>query len=222
MDITMKGRVGPATSGTGSHQTARLATDAAVVVAPAHGPWAEYASRGLVFAGMTALGGTTVVAANNSPVAAAAATILSLYNPLNSQLDIEVIATKLAFVSGTPAAGAWVYNIAYNQAITAIQNNGGTTGARPVSANGGGSGVGVIYTQTALTGGVGAQVLYRPIGNALFAGAIAATTPNLGHTDEVNGEIVLPPGGLLTVASPGTGTTVIVAAGFVWLERERA
>lgn len=222
MDLTLMTRVGPVVAGDGNEEALRAGRDGGLVVNEGRPRFAEYAARGLVFAGMTAVAGTTVVAANNSPIAAAAATVLSLYNPIGSGVDLELLKAWLNHISGTPAAGAWVYNVMYNQTITAAANNGGTAGATPVSSFGQQSPSGRIFTQTALTGGVNAQVLYRPFGSAQFAGALAATTPGQAVYDPIDGEIVLPPGGLLSIASPGTGTTHIVAAGLCWLERTRS
>ena len=216
--MMLEGHVGPVVVADGNDQQIRQAKDSALVVTDAHGRFYEAASRGQVFSGMTAVAGTTVVAANNTPVAAGAASILSLYNPLGSTVYIELLKTFLMLVSGTPAAGAYVYNTAFNQNITATQNNGNSSGAAPQSnVASGAAGIGKIFTQTALTGS-GAQVLLRPVGIAPFAGAIAATSAGLIITDVSDGDIVLPPGGLLTIASPGTGTTQVVAAGFEWNE----
>jgi len=150
-------------------------------------------------------------------VAAAAATILTLYNPPNSGVNAEVLRTVLSFISGTPGAGAFAYNMAWGQLITATPNNGGSSGVLPVSPYSGQVGKCKIFTQTALTSGTVAQTLVRSIISS-FAAALtnAATVQN--YTDDVRGEIVVPPGGLLTLASPATGTTLVMAASFVWQE----
>lgn len=169
----------------------------------------EAASRGLVFSCSTALTGTTVVAANNSGVAAAAATVLSLYNPIGSGVNLALIKTGVWFTSGTPAVGMWCYNVAYNQTITATPNavmGRNLPSGAATSASG--------FTQTALTGS-GAQTFLRGFGT-MFAGAIAATTPALPWDDA--SDIVLPPGGVITICSPGTGTSVIVMASIVYQE----
>lgn len=217
--ITIQGRVGPIQTTDGAEDAMRIGKDGSQIVCDGHGRYYEATSRGRVFSGMTAPGGTTGVAANNTPIAAAAASILTVYNPLNSGVNLEILKAWLNFVSGTPAAGAYVYNYAFAQNITATQNNGGTAGAMPqANIAQGGSSAGRIFTQTALTGGVGAQVLLRPFGASLFAAAIGGTTPQLNFLDLVDGEIVLPPGALLSIAAPGTGTSVIVVAGFTWQE----
>jgi hypothetical protein len=52
----------------------------------------------------------------------------------------------------------------------------------------------------------------------MFAGALAATTPGQTAVDNVDGAIVVPPGGLLTIAPPAAGTTHIVGAGIQYAE----
>ena len=115
--------VGPVLRGDGNGGSGlRASRNGGLVVTPEAPALYEPASRGVIFSCSTALAGTTVVAANNSGVAAAAATILSLYNPLGSGVNLALIKTGVWFTSGTPAAGMWCYNVAYNQTITATAN----------------------------------------------------------------------------------------------------
>ena len=203
--------VGPVLRGDGNGGSGlRASRNGGLVVSPEAPALYEGASRGVIFSCSTALTGTTVVAANNSGVAAAAATILSLYNPLGSGVNLALIKTGVWFTSGTPAAGMWCYNVAYNQTITATAN---AVMGRNLPSGAASSASG--FTQTALTGS-GAQTFLRGFGT-MFAGAIAATTPALPW-DIVDGDIVVPPGGVLTICSPGTGTTVIVMASIEYQE----
>ena len=202
--------VGPVLRGDGNGGSGlRASRNGGLVVTPEATALYEGASRGTVFSCSTALTGTTVVAANNSGVAAAAATILSLYNPIGSGVNLALVKTGVWFTSGTPAVGMWCYNVAYNQTITATPNavmGRNLPSGAATSASG--------FTQTALTGS-GAQTFLRGFGT-MFAGAIAATTPAL-HWDDAS-DIVLPPGGVISICSPGTGTTVIVMASIVYQE----
>jgi hypothetical protein len=213
----ISGQVGPATAQDGAAPNIRQGRDGEIITADAIARFAEGTRRKKTFSGMTSAAGTTIVAANNTPIAAAAASIISLYNPIGSGVDAHLLRSWLEAISGTPAAGAFVYNVAFNQTITATQNNQGTAGLMP-SCNyiSGVTGACKVFVQTATTGST-LQALFKPIGASLFAAAIAATTA-VNFEDKVDGDIVLPPGGLISIASPGTGTTVIVAAGFEWME----
>lgn len=201
----------------GSDTPLRQARNRELVVVSGHGDYAEPSSRGFIYQGMTTIVGTTVVAANNSPVAAAAATILTLYNPLNSGVNLELLRTYIHFISGNPGTGAFAYNMAWGQNITATQNNTGVAGAPPVCPLNGQSGKGKIFTQTALTGGTTAQTLTRSITSS-FSANIAASSSQQIAVDEVRGEIVIPPGGLISIASPATGTNTVIVASFAWQE----
>lgn len=191
----------------------RLGNSLEQIIGDAHGRYSEAGRLGRVHTVTTAVAGTTVVAGNVSPVAAAAASILSLWNPTGSGMELSILRVILAFISGTPGAGPWVLNGAGGQVITATEN------AAPVCHRSGfARSVAKGFTQTALTGS-GLQALLRFIGGAvLFAGAIAATTPGQGVQDELAGDVHVPEGGLLSIAAPAVGTTLIVAAAITFEE----
>lgn len=217
MSIEIEGMVGPVASADGSNPALRQGRDAETITADAIPRFSESTRRAATFTGMTVVAGTTIVAANVTPVAAAAASMISLWNPIGSKKDLHLIRSFINGISGTPGVGAWVYNVAFNQTITAVQNNQGVAGLMPVCTYGSGvTGVGKVFTQTALTGAT-LQALFKGIGFSLFGGALAATTA-VNYVDQIDGAIVLPPGGLLTLAPPLIGTTLVVAGGFDWME----
>jgi hypothetical protein len=205
-----EGSVGPIILGDAAPAALRFGRTRGLVVSDAHGKYHESAIRKNVFSIMTPVAGTTIVAANVSPVAAGAATILTLWNPADSGFDLSIIKAWLLFISGTPGAGAFVYNTHTKVGvITAAEN----AAAAPNYASGAKS-IAKGFSQTALTGG-GAGLLLRPFA-ASFAGAIAATTPGQVVSDPVDGEIIVPPDAALTIAAPATGTTCIVVAGITY------
>jgi hypothetical protein len=206
MGVTVEGQVGPRTVQDGANTELRQTRMGGLVVADGHGRYWEPASRGYSFCVTTALAGTTIVAANNAPPAAAAATILSLYNPLNTQVNASILRVGIGSISGTPGAGSFAYCVSYNNVITAAQNAtplNTLSGQQTSKCKG--------FTQTGLTGGL-VHTTLRAAPYTMFAGAIAATTPGLYMVEELAGSVVLPPGGVFTIASPATGTTHIVYA----------
>src|SRR6266404_3206155 len=216
MAIPVNGQVGPVPAADGTQPLLRQGRDDEIITADYVGRFSEATRRRKTFSGTTAIAGTTIVAANNHPIAAAAASAISLYNPLGSGVDLHILQAILIAVSGTPGVGMIVWDVAFNQTITAVQNNNGTAGAPPVCNYASGvAGAGRIFTQTALTGST-AQVLLRPFPGAA-AGTIAASSPD-EFIDNVDGGIILPPGGLASIATPATGTTFIVGAGITWME----
>lgn len=165
----------------------------------------EAASRGRIFNISTAAGGVTL-AAGMATLGAGATSLLSLYNPPGSGFNLSLLRSWVWHVSGTPAAGVWSYWGVGGQVITAAGNavaGKSMVGGAAMPATG--------FANAALTGS-GAQAFLRPIPSAQFAGAIAATTPGQVAVDEVDGAIEVPPGGLLTIAPPGAGTTHIAGA----------
>lgn len=214
----MIGFVGASSASDGDRDGVRVSRDLCLVQNDGRGSRAEASSRLNVFAAMTAPAGTTVVAANVTPIAAAAASIITVYNPPNSGVRVEVLSAWFSLISGTPPAGGFVYNVAYNQNISAVPNNGGTAGIRPRCCfSGGATSQALVYTQTALTGGIGSQILLRPVPMISFAAALAAGR-RTSFNDNAMSDVVLPPGALISLAAPALGTTVVMAAGFMFQE----
>jgi len=156
-----------------------------------------------IYAVCTPTSGTSVVAGNLSPIAAGAATILSLYNPLGSGINASILRATLNVSSGAAVSfNPFAYNLAFNQTITAVQN-AASLPSIPGQANGRCQG----FTQTALTGS-GAQFLYRPMAFSPNDTVAAGPATPMYIFDDLDGEIELPPGGLLSIAATVTGITV--------------
>src|SRR5262245_51313223 len=120
----MQGNVGLAgPRGDGSIlEEERIGKSLEKIISELHGRRYENASRGNIYAVSTVLAGTTVVAGNVAPPAAAAATVLTLYNPANSRVELEVLKVILYHISGTPGAGSWAHCLSQSAAITAAEN----------------------------------------------------------------------------------------------------
>jgi len=200
-------RVGAQTNTPGALAVSRAGWEGQQIVGELSGRFYESSVNKQVFSVCTAVAGTTVVAGNNTPPAAAAATILSLYNPAGSGKNMEVFKVTFNQLSGTPAAGGLWLATAFNATITATAN------ATPVSNYASGKGSDAKgFTQTALTGGPAHVTLRSIAGSGAFAGAIAATGVGITGAEDLEGAVVVPPSGVLSVASSGTGTTHIVNA----------
>ncbi len=175
----------------------------------------EEASRGKVFSLHTIVTGVTIAAGHVSPPAAAAATTLTLSNPVGSGVNLEILRGTLAHLTGTPGTGVWSWCGAIATGTTVIT---ATVNATPVSQKMDGAvSVAVGYAATALTAGP-LHILKRHFNSSVFAGAIGATSQNLTAIDEVNGQLILPPGSIITLAPPLVGTTHVVAASILFRE----
>lgn len=208
-------QVGPVVRADSTYEGAfRTSRQSDLVVCDGHSRWYEQCSRNQIFTAFTALAGTTIVAGNVAPPAAAAATVLSILNPVGSGVNLEILQGWVFHISGTPGAGFWAW-CACNPgtSITAVE----AIAQKGANLIGQGVTKAKAWSQTALTGGV-VHATIRPFPTAMFAGALAATTPGQTAVDNVDGAIVVPPGGLLTIAPPAAGTTHIVGAGIQYAE----
>lgn len=213
MGTVFSGQVGPRILVDGGYSELRLGYESQLMTADARARYTEMAQRGQVWSVENALTGSTIVSGNVAPPAAAAAVLLGILNPVGSGVNLEIVRGWLAHISGTPGAGLWAYCIALqNATITAAAN------ATPRNHISGAAGAKAqAYSQTALTGGVVFNTV-RPFPSAMFAGALAATTPGQIAMDEVAGDIVVKPGYMVVLAPPAAGTTHVVTAGLTWAE----
>jgi hypothetical protein len=172
--------------------------------------------QGKVFQVSGAQAGTTIAAGHVAPPAAGAATLLSILNPLESKVDLEVIQASIGHISGTPGAGTFTYCMAYQgEAVTAAEAVAVKRCLRLSSK----TTVAKAWSATTLTGSV-VHLVNSHFPSAPFAGAIAATTEATGFSQvhDVDGAIIIPPGWMLTIAPAATGTTHIVAVSITFAE----
>lgn len=190
----------------------RANEDSALVTCDGRGRFAELGVRNQAFSVTTALTGTTVVAGNVAPPAAGAATILTILNPIGSGINLEIMQGWLRLISATTtAAGFWAWCSAIaGPSITAAEavalKRPGVIGQMPAAFK--------AWSQTALTGGPD-HAITRPFPVNRVAAAIAASSWGLDAVDNVDGALVIEPGGILTLAPAAVGTAVVVGAGIV-------
>jgi hypothetical protein len=174
------------------------------------------AAQGKVFEVSGAQAGTTIAAGHVAPPAAGAATLLSILNPLSSQVNLEIIQTKIGHVSGTPGAGTFTYCHAYQGASITAAEAVAVKRALYLSQK---ATIALAWSATTLTGSVVHQVLSH-LPSAPFAGALAATSEGTARSivHDVDGMIVVPPGWMLTLAPAATGTTHIASVAIIYAE----
>jgi hypothetical protein len=219
MGLVAEGQVGPRYVQDGSNTELRLGRTGEVVTVDAHARYYEPGYRGKLYSAMTAVAGVTIIAEMVTPVAANKQTVLSVYNPQSSGVNGVLHKVQVIHISGTPGAGNnWSIEATYGERITVTPNNYATSGAMPTphypsNTNG------QLMAYTALAvGTANAHVLFRVLGLVSFATALAVTTPNLAYVEDLQGEIVIPPGCILTLAPPALGTSHVVVASMSWEE----
>ena len=204
----VEGIVGNARNGIGegAGDVLRMGKTGCLVVGSAHGEFYEACSRGQLWSACTAVGGVAPGTALGTTAA------FYLHNPIGSGKNLALIACSVGYLSGTLGAGS-IYLTTH--AGVAVANPTGTAiSPRQTLLGSSAVGVGLAFT----TATVITQVAIRPI--CSFGAALATSVfPPTALKDQINGEIVVPPGfgvGLHAIAT--AGTTPLVLFGVTWEE----
>ena len=161
-----------------------------------HGKWYTAAYRNRVFVGSSLIAGVTI------PVNTTTAPTFTLFNPLGSGVNLELVSFDMYSLGGTMVVGTILGGLS-TQTPTAV-----TAGGATISVPVGGGGVAQAKLYTAAT--------IVAITTHFYLGQVAATTSASVHY-EFDGKIIIAPGGLITVYSNPVQTAVTVPS-FVWAE----
>lgn len=221
MATNIAGQVGPTAVADGSKGVEfRQARTADMVISEGHGRFWEPCSRNTLYGfgiSNTTLSTTTAIATG---VTATATPIIGLWNPPSSPVNLVVlqatiVVTTIGATAVAPGGFMWL--------VSSGQNNI-TTGSTPINAKtlvAGGSVAKVFSVSTALTGLVGGLVTYRVAAITCMNAAGAATAVSLVQgqiTDNVDGAIIVPPGGVLAMMNQVSTTTNSVSTSILWEE----
>jgi hypothetical protein len=206
MDNTLThGRVGAASATDGTWQPQRLDKTAAAVIAQGHASNAETVSRGNAFFASQAVTGVAPgTALSTTPP-------LAIWNPPTSGKNLVIMKAYLGYVSGTLGAGS----VVLAQSAQATVPSSGTE-IVPVNALlGAARGVGRAFTGSTITT---AGTIIRP---SFTVGAFLATTALVVGLlkDDIDGEIIVPPGYLFIMQEVGAaGTSPVTVMAAMWEE----
>lgn len=210
-------RVGPQVATDGATVIQRASRDGATVISDAHGHWSEAATRQKLFTAYLSQGTSTVAAGNIVGAAAAASTQFAVWNPLGSGINLVLQKLIIQIYSGTPTAGGLTISTFNASAVAstlatagAVRNNfvNGPTGSGLCLASAGG---------TTLTGGL----ILTALRNSVICGsgtAVASASGIVGVVDNIDGEVVVPPGFGVVPTWAGAGTTFLVGYSLSWEE----
>jgi len=215
---------GPLWGGTGSPSPFTANLSGGQRVADAHARFMDAAFRAALFsAGMT----TTSISNATFTTGTLGATctpIVGLWNPLNSgknlvvlQVRVQLIANAVTTFTG-PGGLVWA---------TAVGQSAISTGIIPLNrANLVASGsIAKAFANTALTGLSGNLTIQEASGllsfsnnfsNALTAAGQATASP--GGIDNIDGAIIIPPGGVIALLGTTTPISVSAASSILWEE----
>lgn len=205
-----KGGAAPFTSGPSGNQR----------VADAHARFFDAAAGGRLFT--FGISNTALVAANAiaTGLTATAQPIVGLWNPHNSSKVISILqlilpTTTIANTAVSPGGYAWVYS---------TNNSAISTGSNPINLgnlSSGGSVCRAFAISTALTGMTQNLAFLREAGIQTInaAGPATAIHQALGEVVEnVDGGILVPPGGVIAVMGQVSTTTVSCSPSLIWEE----
>lgn len=167
------------------------------------------------FAISGALAGTTIAAGHVAPPAAGAATLLSILNPVGSGYELHVLEGTINHISGTPGAGSFAWCMAYQEDI--VTAGEAVAIIRPLYCSSLKPKAIKAWSATTLTGSR-VHVIQKVFAGTKFAGAIDVVSSELVQRENVDGKIIVPPGWMLTLAPPATGTSHVVTAEIVVAE----
>ena len=213
----VKGIVGePTAEPDGGEATARIGRMGDLVVSELQGRYYENTKRQNIFS-LPGIATTTGIAALHiNGAAAAAAGQYALVNPINSGNDLVLLRASVAVISGTVPAGP-VWHAFFNAASVVVAKS------NTIIGNYGNVGIGSVAVDfnnaasTALAA-TGKSVVVRQMPVNFSAGTFA----NLGGaaiaSEEVAGDIIIPPGVGWTLQWSGAGTSVLNYYNATWAE----
>lgn len=197
-----------------------------VIFGQLHGRFYETNLRGRLY-----MGGMTITSISNATfnlttTGVTATPIIGLWNPATSTVDLVVLQAYLGIsitnaTNTGPGPFVWMYGTG-NSVIST-----GSTGlnGRTMLA----SSTGKFYPGTALTGMTSTLAILRGSGlhggssaNFSFVGtAVGQATVGVAAYELIDGGIIVPPGGVLSLQSAATGVAHSAVSGIMWEEVPR-
>jgi hypothetical protein len=207
MAFEINGKVGPGYAGDGSLVDPRMTKDLALVTQDLHGRFYETTYRGNTYIASTGAAGVAPgTALSTTPP-------FTLYNPLNSGVNLSIISASLGYISGTLGGGTIVYAVNINTAQAAVS---GGTSLVPINTF---LGNGAVSKAKAFQGGtlaVAPTILRDCAILGAFAGAAALFPP---IRDIIDGTMIVTPGASISLQGvAAAGSTPLMTFAMTWEE----
>jgi len=218
--MLLQGQVGIQSSQDGSLPPVRQGKQGDLIVSELHGRFYEQCSRGTLF---SAGSSTTALSANTIGLTASATPIVGVYNPSTSGVNLVILQASLQVsvqAASSTAPGSFVW-------AASVGNNAITTGAAPFNRKTlalSGSQAKAFNGAVALTGITNNLVIFEGAdmgsGIAITTAVVAATTvvPTMVSVQNFDGQIIVPPGGVLALLNTVSTTNISVASRLMWEE----
>lgn len=165
-----------------------------------HGKWYNAAIRGNLFIGSTAAAGTTV------PVSSATAATFTLYNPIGSGVNVELVRYNAGSTTTTLVAGGILLGLASNLIVAPTSVTALTTRAALLGGNA--AAKARLYSVATIVATTDFYTMFS-------VSATSGLGPNFSH--DFDGSVVLAPGSLAHVCAFAAQTQTWDQT-FVWAE----
>lgn len=224
MAQTVGGQVGPTSAGDNTYPPIRQGRSAEVVVTELHGRFYEQVYRGNVYSGgmgLTTINNTTYT---TNTLGATCTPIAGVWNPSNSTVNLVILQAIVGVtITAATATGAGPFAWAYSIANTAITTGTAPLNRKTLSLTGSQA---KHYANIALTGLTTTLVVMGVAGTGGGSGeaysfvATAAGTQDayVATTDNVDGGIIVPPGGVLALLATTTPVAHSASSMIIWEE----
>jgi len=226
MAIEIAGQVGPQLLQDGVTQPLRQGRGAELIVQELHGRFYEQAYRGAMYS----IGcSVTALSANTITLVAATTPILGVYNPPTSTVNLVLLQAMLSVAANTLTApvppGPFVW-------AASVGNTAVSTGSAPFNRKtmgSSGSQAKAFPGGVALTGLTNNLVIFEGadlpnLSGLTNAGTITAQTGTSNATigssgvQNFDGQLIVPPGGVLALLNTNSTTTYSVTGRLLWEE----
>lgn len=221
--MQLQGQVGLQLNGDGVANDLRTGRTGELIASELQGRFYENTYRNATFSTGTA--GLVALAAATIALTTSCQPIVGVWNPLNSPVNLVILQIGLtALLNNVTATGPGAFVLA------ASTGNGGlSAGLAPfnrktLSSNGSQAKAFNPSTASLLTGLSNNLLIFEALEfaspTALATTTVAASTPtpNQGWTINLDGSLIVPPGGVLALLNTTSTTTTSVAARMVWAE----
>lgn len=224
-EVTIRGQVGPAVVGDGTEAPFRQGKSGDAVVQQLHGRLYETNYRGALFSGGMGLTAISNVTFTTGTLGATVTPIIGVYNPVGSSVNLAILQAMLGVTvtAGTATGGA---PFVWASTITTVPI---TTGAQPLNrktlqAQGSAARDLTNVAPTGMTPNLAVRFASALTGGTLknVSSVETAVGQNIGTAgftvEQVDGAIIVPPGGVLALLATTTPVAHSAASGLLWEE----
>lgn len=227
MAIEIAGQVGPQVLIDGVTQPFRQGRSAEMIVQELHGRFYEQTYRNALYmGGMTALTAITNATFTTGTLGATCTPIVGIWNPGTSTVNLAILQAILSItITATPATGCAPFVWAVSTGNNALTLGNVPVNRKTLAASGSQA---KVFGGAALTGltnnlvvAIGSALTGGQFGNLSMTEGTVAAPPTIagGITFEnLDGSILVPPGGVLALLATTTPVAHSAVSGLIWEE----